>query len=137
MKELMEQAQFIEQYFPIAAQSNNDFVRVALSIQAMIVALDLVDGDMIISNRGLAIDVGTSTIARGMRYATEVLKVTVSSSGKRVIVAEGGRKKARQNVFEQMRDVDIMCAIQRAKILEFDLSELCEAVEEKWREMND
>ena len=138
MKEPMEQAQFIEQYYALATQGNNDFMRVALSIQAMIVALDLSDGDMIISNRGLAaIDVGTSTIARGMRYATEVLKVTVSSSGKRVIVAEGGRKRARQNVYEQMRDVDIFGAIQSASILEYDLSELCEAVEEKWSEMND
>ena len=137
MKELTEQAEFIENYFPIAAQSNNDFVRVALSIQAMIVALDLVDGDMIISNRGLAIDVGTSTIARGMRYATEVLKVTVSSSGKRVIVAEGGSKRAARNILSQIEDVDLLCAIERAKILGIRKSRFAAIVEEKWREMND
>ena len=138
MKELMEQAQFIKQYFPLATQSDNDFVRVALSIQAMIVAMGLNDGDMIISNRGLAaIDVGTSTIARGMRYATEVLKVTVSSSGKRVIVAEGGSKRAARNILSQIEDVDLLCAIERAKILGIRKSRFAAIVEEKWSEMND
>ena len=136
--EMINQAEFIEHYYPIAAQSNNDFVRIALSIQAMIVALDLSDGDMIISNRGLAmIDIGTSTIARGMRYATEVLQVTVSSSGKRVIVAEGGRKRAGDNLLSQIEDIDLFCAIKRAKMLGIRKSRFMAIVEEKWREIND
>ena len=54
--EFNKQVEFIAEYFPIAsAQTKHDYVRMALSIQAMIVALDLKDGDRIVSARLLCL----------------------------------------------------------------------------------
>lgn len=137
MDNLKEQAQFIAEYFPIAnVQSSNDYIRVAMSIQAMIVALNLKDGDLIVGSRALVAVAGATTISRGMVYAGE-MGITVSGTGKRTRVAEGGSQIARDNLFSQIEVVDIFCIVNRAKALGMKKANLLGLVGEKWDNMEE
>jgi DNA-binding transcriptional regulator YhcF (GntR family) len=136
--EFKEQVDFITEYFPIAsAQAKTDHIRIALSVQAMVVALNLNDGDMIVSARNLFNITGISTVTRGMKYASDVLGVIDSGRGRRTYVAEGGRDRARQGLLAQVTDIDLRCAVKRAKILSLDKGGLLELLDEQWEQIDD
>ena len=136
--EFKEQVDFITEYYPIAsAQAKTDHIRIALSVQAMVVALDLKDGDMLVSARSLFNITGITTIARGMKYAGDTLGITTSGSGRRTYVAEGGIDRARQGLLAQVADIDLRCAVKRAKILSLDKGGLLELLDEQWERTDD
>ena len=79
-----KQIEFIREYYGAPAHTGDSYIKIALTLQAMVVALDLKDGDLVVTGRELesAVNAGISTVSRAALYAKDILCILDSGTGR-------------------------------------------------------